>query len=152
MSGYRLQRRSTSAPKELRVESLASAVDSTVYIALLPDAFDKLVVLQTHPNYDPEKQNNDRQFPSLYKGDVGQKKTGPRRKDDAHVIRRVPGSVDGFPEGLDPFRFGRREAVAQNACAVQNHCWWEEKETKIAQISRTHLRLVAFECRSSEDT
>ena len=40
----------------------------------------------------------------------------------------------------------------QNACAVQNHLWWEEKETKIAQVNRTHLRLVAFECRSSEDT
>merc|ERR1711978_634366 len=79
-------------------------------------------------NNNRNSRNNDRQFPSLYKGDVGQKKTGPRRKDDAHVIRRVPGSVDGFPEGLDPFRFGRREAVAQNACAVQNHCWWEEKE------------------------
>ena len=71
------------------------------------------MVLQSDPYYDQEKQNNDRQFPSLYKGDVGQKKTGPRRKDDAHVIRRVPGSVDGFPEGLDPFRFGRREAVAR---------------------------------------
>ena len=70
-------------------------------------------MLQSDPYYDQEKQNNDRQFPSLYKGDVGQKKTGPRRKDDAHVIRRVPGSVDGFPEGLDPFRFGRREAVAR---------------------------------------
>ena len=78
MSGYRLQRRSTSAPKELRVESLASAVDSTVYIALLPDAFDKLVVLQPDPNYDQEKQNNDRQFPPFYKGNVGQKKSGPR--------------------------------------------------------------------------
>ena len=78
MSGQRLQRRSTSAAKELRVESLASAVDSTVYIALLPDAFDKLLVLQSDPYYDQEKQNNDRQFPHFYEGDVGQKKTGPR--------------------------------------------------------------------------
>ena len=109
-------------------------------------------MLQSDPDYDQEKQNDDRQFPPVHKGNVGQKKTGSRRKDDAHVIRRVLGSGDGFPERLDPFRFGRREAVAQNACAVQNHCWWEEKETKIAQISRTRLRLVAFECRSSEDT
>ena len=113
MSRYRLQRRSTSAPKELRVESLASAVDSTVYIALLPDSFDKLLVLQSDPDYDQEKQNDDRQFPPVHKGNVGQKKTGPRRKDDVHVIRRVLGSVDGFPERLDPFRFGRREAVAR---------------------------------------
>ena len=152
MSRYRLQRRSTSAPKELRVESLASAVDSTVYIALLPHSFHKLLVLQSDPDYDQEKQNDDRQFPPVHKGNVGQKKTGPRRKDDVHVIRRVLSGGDGFSEGLDPFRFVRREAVAQNTCAVQNHWWWEEKETKIAQISRTHLRLVAFECRSSEDT
>ena len=71
MSRYRLQRRSTSAPKELRVESLASAVVSTVHIARLPNSFDKLLVLQSDPYYDQEKQNNDRQFPHFYEGDVG---------------------------------------------------------------------------------
>ena len=70
-------------------------------------------MLQSDPYDDQEKQNDDRQFPPVHKGNVGQKKTGSRRKDDAHVIRRVLGGGDGFSEGLDPFRFGRREAVAR---------------------------------------
>ena len=138
MSWYGLQRRSTSAPKELRVESLASAVDSTVYIALLPDSFHKLLVLQSDPDYDQEKQNDDRQFPPVHKGNVGQKKTGPRRKDDAHVIRRVLGSGDGFPERLDPFRFGRREAVARpcmREAAVFGFRFWNKGKVGIPVLN-----------------
>ena len=97
MSGYRLQRRSTSAPKELRVESLASAVVSTVHIALLPNSFDKLLVLQSDPYYDQEKQNNDRQFPPFYKGNVGQKNPGHGERMMRMLSDEFLAASMGFP-------------------------------------------------------